>query len=215
MAGETTGPDAEAALSDLCRGYWTPIYSFARRAGHSREDAEDLTQGFFLDLLARNSIAGAVQERGRFRSFLLGAFEHYRFNCFRKESTQKRGGGVELFSMDAGPAEAGLAMEAATTGTPETMYERTWALALLAKVMERLKAEYEAVYPHLAGESSRPGYAGMAAVLGISENAIPLAVRRMRKRYGILLREEIAATVVSEAEVDDELRYLMKVIRGD
>ena len=126
--------------------------------------------------------------------------------------------------MDAGPAEAGLAMEAATTGTPETVYERTWALALLAKVMERLKAEYvkaeraalfEAVYPHLAGESSRPGYAGMAAVLGISENAITLAVRRMRKRYGILLREEIAATVASETEVDDELRYLMKVIRGD
>jgi DNA-directed RNA polymerase specialized sigma24 family protein len=141
MAGETSGPDAEAALADLCRGYWTPIYSFARRAGHSREDAQDLTQGFFLDLLTRNSIAGAARERGRFRSFLLGAFEHYRANCYRRESAQKRGGRADLFSMDAGPAEAALAMEASTSVTAETVYERSWAMALLAKVMERLKGE--------------------------------------------------------------------------
>jgi RNA polymerase sigma factor (sigma-70 family) len=222
-AGKPDEADAEKALSQLCRDYWRPLYHFARRSGFSQEDAEDLTQGFIAGLLETRSIGRADPARGRFRSFLLGSFGHYIANHRRGEQAQKRGGGTALIQINAAEAEAALAMSAVDTLTPERLYERSWALALMEKVMERLRSEFAAagrdalfaaLHPFLSGAAGRPGYAKIGAALGLSESAVTVTVHRMRKRYGALLREEIAATVADETEVDDELRYLMQVVSG-
>ncbi len=222
-AGDGDGKDAQTALGELCRDYWRPLYFYARRLGHLQEDAEDMTQGFIMSLLASNSFARATPDRGRFRTFLLGAFGNYRANWKREQSALKRGGAVAMFSMDAYASEAEFAREVPDNSTPESAYARSWALALLDKVMEHLREEYVAadrgtlfgaLQPHLAGGGPRPGYAQLSEDLGLSENALTVALHRMRKRYGALLREEIAATVEDASEVEDELRFLMQVLSG-
>jgi RNA polymerase sigma-70 factor (ECF subfamily) len=196
------------------------LYYFARRKGHRPEDAQDFTQGFIAGLLEKGGIARANPERGRFRTFLLSAFCHYLSNQHREQMAQKRGGLRTILSLDEEP-EAGFLGQAVDNMTPELLYERSWALALLEKVMGQLRAEYtkagraplfEAIQPHLAGAAGRPGYAQLGASLGMGESAITVAVHRMRRRYGELLREEIATTVVTPEEVDDELRHLMRMV---
>jgi RNA polymerase sigma factor (sigma-70 family) len=223
LAGATDEKDAHQALSELCRDYWQPLYFFARRRGYQTEDAQDLTQGFIAELLANNTIARAQQERGRFRTFLLGSFNHHIANWVRHHATQKRGGGAVPFSIDSEAAEATFAQATADNNTPETHFERKWALSLLDKVMNQLGEEYRnagrealftAMHPHLAGGGPRPGYANIAAELAFTENALTVAIHRMRKRYGTLLRAEIAATLADESEIEDELRHLMKVLAG-
>jgi RNA polymerase sigma factor (sigma-70 family) len=219
-AGDSAHPEAHEALSGLCQDYWRPLYHFAQRKGHSHEDAQDLTQGFIAALLEKGSIARANPERGRFRTYLLSAFCHYLSNQHRDQTTQKRGGNGMILSLDEG-AEVGLLAQVVDTMTPEHWYERSWALALLEKVMTRLRTEYakasrqrlfEVIQPHLSGAAGRPGYAALGASVGMSESAITVAVHRMRRRYGELLREEIAATVATPEEVEDELRHLLQVV---
>lgn len=220
-AGDGDDSTAAQALADLCRDYWRPLYHFARRKGQSPQDAQDLTQGFIAKLLESGSFSRADREQGRFRTFLISSFVKFMSNHHRDQMAQKRGGHMNPVSLD----DESVELEYAThdSMTPERLYERSWALALLERVMQRLREEYEkagrmqlweAIEPHLAGGGGRPGYARMAAELGMGESALTVAVHRMRKRYGTLLREEIAATVADAAEVDDELRHLMAVVSG-
>lgn len=222
-AGSPGGEGAERALEELCADYWRPLYHFARRSGYASHDAEDLTQGFIAGLLESHSIARARPDRGRFRAFLLGSFGHYIANHRRGELAVKRGGGVMPVSLDADDAERHYMALTPDTRTPETLYEMAWAQALLEKVTARLRGEYaaagrlalfDALQPFLAGAAGRPGYAALGAELGMSETAVSVAMHRMRKRYGSLLREEIAATLASEDEIDDELRHLMQIVSG-
>jgi RNA polymerase sigma factor (sigma-70 family) len=220
LAGDVDHPEAHAALSSLCQDYWRPLYHFARRKGLSNEDAQDVTQGFIMSLLEKGCFAAADQQRGRFRTFLISSFCHYLTDAYRAQSARKRGGGVAPLSLDEEP-ESGFSREAVETMTPELLYDRTWALAVLERVMTQLSAEYteagrtalfEAILPHLSKPSGRPGYSGLVESLGMSEGAVAVAVHRMRRRYGELLRKEIAATVASPEEVDDEIRHLMAVV---
>ncbi len=222
LAGDSAAEDSREALASLCRDYWHPLYYFARRKGHAPEDAQDFTQGFIMGLLEKNGIARADRERGRFRTFLLSAFCHFLANAHRDQAALKRGGGQVIVSLDE-EAEAGFAVQAGDGVTPEWEYERSWALALLERVMARLREEYlqaerlalfAALQPHLSGTEGRPGYARLGESLGMSESAITVAMHRMRRRYGELLREEIAATVATPEEVADELRHLMSVVSG-
>lgn len=218
-AGETDEAEARRALEGLCRDYWRPLYHFARRKGCTPEDAQDLTQGFLMRMLEKNALGAADRALGRFRTFLMTAFSRHMMNEHRDQTRQKRGGGLAAAGMDE--VESEYAAQAQDWLTPERQYERSWALAMLERVLQRLREEYvkaerlplfEAIQPHLAGGPGRPGYAGMAAALGMSETALSVSVHRMRRRYGLLLREEIAATVDTPEEVEDELRHLISVL---
>lgn len=218
-AGDVDEKTALEALGELCRDYWRPLYFFARRKGNSAEDAQDLTQGFIAGLLASGSFSRANRELGRFRTFLMSSFVNYMAKQHRGQMTLKRGGEMRLESLDDPNLESCYA--AHEMMTPERLFERSWALALLERVMGRLREEYveagrlalyEAIQPHIGGGAGRPGYAKMAEALGMSESAVTVSVHRMRKRYGALLREEIASTVADEAEVEDELRHLLQIL---
>jgi RNA polymerase sigma-70 factor (ECF subfamily) len=220
VAGDADHPEAHAALSSLCEDYWRPLYYFARHKGHSVADAQDLTQGFILGLLEQGAIAKADRERGRFRTFLLSSFCHYLANEHRRQSAEKRGGGVAPFSLDA-ESESGFLRQPVDLLTPERLYERTWALAVLDRVMGKLEAEYgqarrvalfETIRTHLSGDAGRTGYAQLGEKLGMSTSAVTVAVHRMRRRYGVLLREEVASTVATPEAVEEELRYLIQVV---
>lgn len=219
-AGTPAEPAGREALSSLCRDYWEPLYHFARRKGHPPEDAQDLTQGFILSLLENNGIALASRERGRFRTFLLSAFCNFLAKANRDRSAQKRGGGTVPMSWDA-EVEREFLQQSTDRVTPEVQFEKRWALALLDRVMARLRAEYDhasrlplydALQPHLSGADGRPGYARLAASLSMGESAVTVAMHRMRRRYGALLREEIAHTVEGPEQVEEELRHLMHVV---
>lgn len=219
-AGDLDKPDAHHALSELCRDYWRPLYCFARGKGRTPEDAQDLTQGFMAHLLEKNGLAAAERERGRFRTFLLGSFCHFMANQHRDRARQKRGAGAAPLSLHDPEVERLYTSQARDEETPERIYERSWALALLEKVMGALRAEYAeagrgvlftALQPFLTG-GGKPGYAKLAQELGLSESALTVAVHRMRKRYGLLLRQEIAELVANEGEVEDELRHLLEVL---
>lgn len=220
LAGTPDHPEAHSALSSLCQDYWRPLYYFARRKGHSPPDAQDLTQGFIAGLLESDGIVRADRERGKFRTFLIASFCHYLAKQHREQTAQKRGAGVVPISLDEN-AETGFFPEAAEAMTPELLYDHSWALALLSRVMARLQKEYEdagrgdlfqIIQPHLSGGAGRPGYARLGEKIGMSESAITVAVHRMRRRYGMLLREEIAATVATPEAVDEELRYLIQIV---
>jgi RNA polymerase sigma-70 factor (ECF subfamily) len=220
LAGDLSARDSQDALASLCKDYWRPLYHFARRKGYSPEDSQDLTQGFILGLLEKNGIARADRERGRFRTFLISAFCHHLANEHRNASTLKRGGGLSLVSMDA---ERSYALQASDGSTPELEYERTWAISVLERAMTCLREEYiqagrkplfDSLQPFLTGSTTQPGYASIGAALGISESTVSVAMHRMRRRYGELLREQIAATVSDPSEIDNELRHLASVVSG-
>ncbi len=220
-AGDDDEKTAQEALAGLCQDYWRPLYHFARRRGSSPQDAQDLTQGFILRMLEKSTFGRADQERGRFRTFLITTFVQYMMNQHRDQTRQKRGGSQAMLSLDEDDAERQYAAQMQDWLTPERQYERSWALAMLERVMQRLREEYvkagrlllfEVIQPHIAGGAGRPGYEGMAATLGMSTTAVTVSMFRMRKRYGQLLREEIGSTVDSPAEVEDELRHLINVL---
>jgi len=220
-AAETSSPRSAAALEDLCRTYWYPLYAYVRRKGHSPEDAEDLVQDFFARFLERHYLASADPGRGKFRSFLLTSLQHFLVNEWRKLRAQKRGGGAFFVGWDEDQTENRYLAEHAEAYTPEKLFEKRWALALLEQVLLRLRAEFaaagkEAQFESLRlviwGEKTEPAYAELAARLGLKEGALKVAVHRMRQRYRDLLRAEVAKTVASPVEVDEELRHLISVV---
>jgi RNA polymerase sigma factor (sigma-70 family) len=213
-------PQAAAALARLCRIYWYPLYAFIRRRGYSPHDAQDLTQEFFYRLLDKRYLHAVDYRKGRFRSFLLAALEHFLANEWRRSQAQRRGGGQHIISIDD-DAEQRYAQEPATHLSPEHIYEQRWALAFLEQVLGKLRAEFieagkgaafEALKVFLTGDRPPGGYAGLAAELGRTEAALKMTVSRMRQRYAELLRQEIAETVSSPDEIEDELRSLMAAL---
>jgi RNA polymerase sigma-70 factor (ECF subfamily) len=224
VAGEGgESPRAAEALAALCSRYWYPVYAYVRRAGHDPHNAQDLTQEFFARLIEKNFVAGASQGKGRFRSFLLVALKRFLVNEWERSRAQKRGGGRPLLSLDAEEAEARYRLEPADQTTPDRIYERRWALALLEEVMNTLRREYtadgkgelfELLQVFLYGDKSVLSQAEIGARFGLSESAVKSAVHRLRGRYRERLREEVAQTVVSPVDVEDELRHLLNVLSG-
>ena len=220
-AGKLNSPNSRQALEELCRLYWYPIYAFLRRWGHHREEARDLTQGFFAYLLERNSIANANPARGRFRSFLLGTLKNYVSNEQNWANAIKRGGRHTLVSIDEETAEGLYAHEPATHTTPDSVFERRWAMAVIEEAMNRLRAEYahagaQALFlllqPWLTGDHES-GFAALGATLGKSEGTARVLVHRLRERFRKLIRAVIADTVANEAEVETELAHLQAALR--
>ena len=222
-AGQGANVQASAALEQLCRTYWYPLYAYLRRGGHKPEDADDLTQGFFARLLREDFLSGVGPEKGRFRSFLLACLKHFLADERDKAQARKRGGQVQFLSLDSEAAESRYWEEPASDLTPEKLYEQRWACVLLEQVMQRLEQDaakagkgafFEALKPFLVGESHSVSYAELAVRFGVSEAALKMKVQRLRHRYQRLLREEIAQTVASPDEVEDEIRYLFRVLGG-
>lgn len=221
-AGRGDITQARDAVARLCQTYWYPLYAYVRRRGYSPPDAEDLTQGFFARLLERNSLAGIRREKGKFRSYLLTALNHFVADEWKRAKAQKRGG-LRLVSFNAASAETRYRHEPIEPSTPENIFERNWALALLNEVFQRLQREhatagkvelFERLKFCLTGERSSIAYAELAAGLHLSESAVKVTVHRLRQRYRELLRAEVANTVATEAEVQEELRYLVRVLAG-
>jgi DNA-directed RNA polymerase specialized sigma24 family protein len=212
---------SKEALASLCTSYWRPVYCFVRHRGYPIPEAEDLTQGFFTRLLETNWLADADRNRGRFRSFLLGAVVHYLSNERDRERAQKRGGGRLPLPLDFVSAEAKLSREPADHQTPERLFEREWAHSLLDHVMAMLRDEssangrkelFEHLQPYLTDDSFRGFCAQTALELNMTEGAVKVALHRLRQRYGELIREEILHTVASPAEVDQEILYLLAAL---
>lgn len=222
-AGQGDSPDAQQALGQLCRTYWYPLYAFVRRQGRSPQDAQDLTQEFFARFLAREYFRLADPARGRFRSFLLASLKALLAEAHRHAHRLKRGGGQTFLSWDALAAEERYAAEPRDESTAETLYEQRWALTLLETVLARLGAEmaaagkgelFAALTGQLWGEPDAPSYAELSARLEMSEGTLKVTVHRLRRRFRELLREEVAHTVTDAAEIDEELRHLVAVVRG-
>jgi len=222
-AGDASSPVAHAALEALCRTYWYPLYAYVRRKGYAAEDAQDLTQEFFARLLARNYLNVADRNKGKFRSYLLGSLEHFLAREWTKAHAQKRGGGQAVHSLDETDAENRYLLEPAHALTAEKIFDRRWATTLLGQAMSRLREECVAnhkgdlfgkVESLLSGEKGEASYAEVGAALKMSEGAIKVAVHRLRQRYGELVRAEIAQTVATPEEADEELRYLFTVLRA-
>jgi len=221
-SGVPSGERREA-LETLCTSYWPPVYAFVRRQGATPVLAEDLTQAFFARLLEKDGLRLADPERGRFRSFLLGALRHFLANEKDREQAQKRGGGRAPLSLDASALhglESALGLEPATGLTPERQFERAWAGAVLARAQARLAEEQEqagksaqwlALEPHLSNTDERGHGSDLAQRLGISENAVRVALHRLRRRFGELVRDEVRETV-GPGEVEDEVRQLLRAL---
>jgi RNA polymerase sigma-70 factor (ECF subfamily) len=222
-AGQTGSPQAAAALEELCRAYWYPIYAFVRRQGNSAHDAEDLTQEFFSRFLESHALRTVSPEHGRFRSLLLASVNHFLINEWKRAGTLKRGRGVSFLSLDLAAAENHYQLEPVNEVTPENVFERRWALTLLDQVLTRLREEcaaggkiqlFDQLRGFLSETSARGSYAEVAAQLGTSEPAARQAVRRLRQRYRELMRAEIARTVSNPEEIDEEIRHLFTVFGG-
>lgn len=216
-----SGPDparSGEALNRLCSVYWYPLYAFVRRQGYAAADAEDLTQGFFAELLRRGSLAAVAPEKGRFRTFLLVALKRHVANERERARAGKRGGGAEHVTFDTSVAESRYLAEPSLPASAEAVFERRWALTLLGRAMERLKAEaaargrsaeFESLKRFLTAEPPEGGFAQVGAGIGLSEGAARVAVHRLRHRFRDLFREEIAPTVARPEDVEDEIRHLL------
>jgi RNA polymerase sigma factor (sigma-70 family) len=216
-------PAAQEALEKLCRIYWRPIYSFVQRQGVGPEEAKDVTQAFFVDLLEHKSLTAVRKEKGRFRSYLLGALKYFLADERRRAMAIKRGKGQRLIPLEELSANERIETEPADPVTAEQIYERRWASTVLERVLSRSKDEYRAagnaalfdsLKQLLPDEPGAPSQADIAAQLGMTENAVRQAFYRFRQRYQSLLREEIAHTVATPGDVEDELRHLIAVVRA-
>jgi RNA polymerase sigma factor (sigma-70 family) len=216
-AGRRSTPQSDCALEELCRAYWFPLYAYVRRRGHTKEDAEDLTQAFFARFLQKNYLDGLSAGRGRFRAFLLASLKHFLANEWDKSQRQKRGGNITHLSLDWQTADTQFQVAAANEPSPDKAFDREWAVTLLAKVIERLAAECAAegrgqqfaeLKIFLTAGKGELSHADAARKLGMDETAVRVAVHRLRKRYRQLLRDEIAQTLADDAAVDEEIRAL-------
>jgi RNA polymerase sigma factor (sigma-70 family) len=223
LEAQGESPAAQKALEKLCRTYWRPIFAFLRRQGLPLEQAEDLTQGFFAELLERRSLSAVRKEKGRLRSFLLGGLKYFLANEERRVTAIKRGRGQRLIPLEEFRADDRLEMEPADPMTAEMIYERRWALTVLERVLSRLKDEYreagktalfDSLKELLPDEPGSPSQAEIGARLGMTENAVRQAFYRFRQRYQSLLREEIANTVATPGDIEDELRHLIAVLEA-
>jgi len=219
--GQDDFAGAIAALERLCRTYWYPIYAFVRRRGSDPHEAEDLTQAFFAYLLEKETLKKVDRQKGKFRTFLLAAVTNFLANEWDKRRTLKRGGQREIISLDEAAAEGLYLRDPAETLTPELLFERRWARALIEQVLALLNLEYAAggkarlfarLEPALTGEVPEGAFAAWAGELGMSQGAVKVALHRLRRRFGDVLRSEIAHTVSSPEEIDDEIRHLFAAI---
>jgi RNA polymerase sigma factor (sigma-70 family) len=219
-AGHPGSPQSAHALNRLCRTYWYPLYAYVRRKGHSEPEAKDLTQEFFAQLLQNHLLARANPLKGKFRSYLLAAMDHFLANERRRAQTLKRGGGEIIRSLDD-TAQMRYATEPITNLSPERAYERQWALSLFEQALHRLKEQYGAsgrvklyqcLKEFLSADPERGDYERVGLQLGMSQSAVAAAVYRLRQGYRELVREEVAQTVASPAEIEDELRGLLAAL---
>jgi RNA polymerase sigma factor (sigma-70 family) len=220
-AGGDDSSAARAALATLCESYWYPLYAYVRRRGATPDDARDLTQGFLTSLLERRDFANLRQEQGRFRAFLLASLQHFLANDAARRRTQKRGGGLILLPLALDDAEGRYRYEPAEPATPETLYERRWALTVIERVLAHLRQEWEAtsraaefdeLKACLLGQAPPGGYAAIAGRLGTTEGAVKVAIHRLRRKFQAQLRRDIAETVSDAADIDDEIRYLVRAL---
>jgi RNA polymerase sigma-70 factor (ECF subfamily) len=216
-AGNRSTPNADVALEELCRAYWFPLYAYVRRHGHSREDAEDLTQSFFAGFLKKNYLEKLRGEHGKFRAFLLASLKHFLANEWDRSRRQKRGGGIPPLSLDWQDADNRYQIAPADHLSPDKIYDRAWAVTLLEQVIARLRGEnagdgktllFDGLKPFLMVGRNEIPYARAAAALGLTEGAARVAVHRLRRRYRELLREEIGQTLSDPAQVEEEMRAL-------
>ena len=212
---------ARDALAELCRTYWRPIFSFVRGRGYSIEDAQDLTQDFFVTILKNDWLQHADRNRGRFRSLLLRSLQNFLINTAEKNHTRKRGGDVEFVSwhdwMAEGPSDLSFPAAMLKSLPPERLFDLTWAAIVVEHALQRLREEceskgklwlFQTLSPHLTEERDEVSYAELAATLGIAETAVKKQLHNMRQRYRPLLRTEVSQTVENPADIDDEIRYL-------
>jgi DNA-directed RNA polymerase specialized sigma24 family protein len=220
-AGGDHSGNARTALASLCETYWYPLYAYVRRQGHAADEAQDLTQAFFMRLLEKHSVRAARPERGRFRSFLLTSMKHFLLNQAQHRRTLKRGGGHTPLSLDLETAEGRYVREPPDTRTPELIFDRRWALTLLDRVLGRLRREwieagkgaaFDRLKVCLTGDAPKGGYCELGRELGLSEGAVKVAAHRLRRRYQRLLREAIAETVLTDDAIDEEIRYLFRAL---
>ena len=212
---------AHTALEELCHTYWYPLYAYVRRQGHSREDAEDLTQGFFARMLEKNYHEGVTSEKGKFRSFLLMALKRFLANEWDRANRQKRGGGVAPLSLDWQDAETRYQINPSHDLSPDKLYDRAWAVVVLERVITRLQTEsrtegkatlYDQLKPFLMVGRGEIPYAEAAATMNMSEGSVRVAVHRFRKRYRELLRDEITQTLANPAQADEEMQALFSAL---
>jgi RNA polymerase sigma-70 factor (ECF subfamily) len=223
LAGEQNAPGAREALEHLCRLYWYPLYAHIRQSVNDRHDAEDLTQEFFRLLIEKNYLGAVDRQRGKFRSFLLVAVKRFLINMHKHSTRLKRGGGQNLISLDAEEAESRFQSDLATGLSPEEIFERRWAQAILERAVAQLREEYvasgkqknfDALSCFLSEESRFGGYADVAKQLGMSASTVAVTVHRLRHRYRQLVREAVLPTVADPAEVDSEVRHLTLILGG-
>jgi RNA polymerase sigma factor (sigma-70 family) len=219
-AGAAGDAHSRTALTELCQIYWPLLYSYLRRRGHDREEAEDLTQGFFARLLERNDLRGADPARGRFRGFLLTALKRYAINEHERATAARRGGRLPI-ALDFDEAERTYAHSVGSDDSPERAFDRNWAALCLDRALTTLRAEYhgagkgpvaDALLPYLTEGGELPSYREVAAQLDVTEGTVKVTVHRLRQRFGAILRLQIADTVLSPADADDEMRELLRVV---
>jgi RNA polymerase sigma-70 factor (ECF subfamily) len=213
---------AQAALESLCKTYWKPLFAYVRRRGYSAEEASDLTQAFFAAFLEKKAIAKVRREKGRFRSFLLASLNNFLTNEWHRNHTQRRGGNVSFISLEFAYLNGDIkTCPSASLLSPEDHFRRNWAVALLGRALERLRAEqegaskqhrFELLEPFLTGTTDALTYEALAGQLGIPVSTAKVTVHRLRKRYGRLIREEIAQTVSSEEDIQEELHELLAAL---
>jgi RNA polymerase sigma-70 factor (ECF subfamily) len=220
-AADSSSPQHERALSTLCHAYWFPLYAYLRRHGYDPHQAEDYTQGFFAAILERQGLRRADPKYGKFRSFLLASLKNFLSDEWDRARARKRGGDKKTLSLDLDAAESRYAREPARRLSPEKLFERSWALTVLKQAMDRLKAEsttpdkqrlFDRLKVYISAETDAAAYRQVAAELDMTEGAVKVAVHRLRRRYRELVRDEIAQTVTTEAQVDEEIRDLFAAL---
>jgi RNA polymerase sigma factor (sigma-70 family) len=222
LTAQGMSPAADQALEKLCRTYWPPLYAFVRRQGHGIEEAQDLTQGFFERILERRDLNAVRQEKGRLRSYLLISLKHFLANEHHRATAMKRGEGRPFIPLDELREHERVETQHFDLASADKIYERRWALTVLDQVLARLAAEYQGsnnlklfkrLKELLADEPGRPSQADIARELSMTEDAVKQAFQRFRERYRRLLRDEIAHTVATPGDIEDELRHLITVLR--
>ena len=222
-AQDGSSATAREALEKLCQTYWKTVYAYVRHQGSSPEEAADLTQAYFAELVAKDFLAEVDPDKGRFRAFLLATLRHFLSHERDRSRAQKRGGGAITFSIDAETGESSYALRPPSKElSPEELFERRWAMTVLERAIDRLQSEAEEsddrgqlehLKQYLTSSANQAPYREVAATLGMSEGAVATAVHRLRKRYGRCLRAEIAELVADPADIDDELRHMLSVVR--